>query len=190
MDVSFDALEPEYLDDLKSAVVQRSVSLQATAVAKKLLVNRDRFLAVQHTTGVPALWLMAVFEREGPSFSDYLGNGQPLDHVTTEVPKARGPFASWEAGCDDALTLDHVTQCPEWTWAAACWEWEKWNGFGPREHGRPSGYLWAGASIYKGGKYVSDGVWSPGTWDKQLGCVVIALAIAAIDAEIGHGLQS
>jgi len=190
MDLTFDALKSDYQTDLANMTLNSPQQAQAQAVAKKLLADKARFMAVQSGCGVPALWLMPTFEREGPSFSDYFGNGDPLDKVTTDVPKGRGPFATWEAGCIDALTLDHVTECVAWTWEAALYEWEKWNGFGPREHGRPSGYLWSGTSIYKGGKYVSDGVWSPGTWDQQLGTVIVARAIAALDSEIAAGFIS
>ena len=169
--MTFDQLEPEYIADLAAAKPTRSS--EAVAVAKNLLVNRARFLAMQALCGVPALWVMPVFERENPSFSSYLGNGDPLNRVTVHVPKGRGPFDSWEAGAADALNLDHITQVTGWTWAWACYDVGRWNGFGPRNHGRPSGYLWSGTTIYQGGKYVADGVWSRGTFDHQLGCVEI-----------------
>jgi len=187
MDLSFDTLKSDYATDLANMTPITTQKAQAEAVAKKLLVDKARFMSVQTGCGVPALWLIPVFEREGPSFSDYFGNGDPLDKPTTDVPRGRGPFETWEAGCMDALTLDDVTKCAAWTWEAACWEWEKWNGFGPREHGRPSGYLWSGTSIYKGGKYIADGVWSPGTWDQQLGTVILGKALAALDSEIAAG---
>jgi lysozyme family protein len=183
--VTFDQLEPEYVADLAAAKPTRSS--EAVAAAKRLLLHRDRFLAMQAKCGVPALWVMPVFEREQPSFDTYLGNGQSLHHRTTLVPRGRGPFDSWEDGAADALELDHITDVSEWTWPRACYQWELWNGLGPRRHGRPSGYLWSGTSVYRGGKYVSDGVWSRGTWDHQLGTVILARAIAELDAEIGAG---
>lgn len=161
--------------------------LAAKSIAVRLLKSRDRFLALQTACGVPALWVMPVFERENPSFQTYLGNGDPLDKATTHVPRGRGPFSTWEAGAADSLTLDRVTLCPQWTWERACYEWELYNGFGPRQHSRPSGYLWSGTSEYRGGKYIADGVWSRGTWDHQLGCVIVAKQIASLDAEIGKG---
>ena len=183
--MTFDQLEPEYVADLANAKPTRSS--EAVAVAKNLLIHRDRFLAMQSLCGVPALWVMPVFERENPSFNSYLGNGDPLDRVTVHVPRGRGPFDSWEKGAADALTLDHITQVKIWTWPMACYEWELWNGFGPRNHGRTSGYVWSGTTIYQGGKYIADGVWSRGTWDSQLGCVEIARAIAELDSEIAKG---
>jgi lysozyme family protein len=188
--VTYAALKPEYEADLAAMKFTRGT--QAAAVAKWLLNFKSRFLAAQHMCGVPALWLMPVFYREKPSFNSYFGNGDPLDRPTAHVPRGRGPFKSWEAGVTDALTLDHVTTVAErlgpWDWPLACYEWELWNGLGPRHHGRPSGYVWAGTSVYQGGKYVSDGVWSPGTWDQQLGTVALASAIAALDSEISMGM--
>jgi lysozyme family protein len=182
---SFEALKSDYTQHLTA--FQPTKAHLAAITAKRLLQHRDRFLALQSLCGVPALWVMPVFERENPSFSSYLGNGDPLDHPTTHVPAHRGPFNTWEEGASDALKLDHVDQCPEWTWEGACFEFEKWNGFGPRNHGRPSGYLWSGSNQYLGGKYIADGVWSRGTFDQQLGCVAIAKAIADLDHEIAQG---
>jgi lysozyme family protein len=183
--MNFDAVKAEYESDLATAKPTRSS--EAISAAKTLLVNRDRFLKMQALSGVPALWVMPVFERENPHFDSYLGNGDPLSHPTVHVPRGRGPFASWEEGATDALKLDHITGTTDWTWSWACYRWELWNGVGPRNHGRPSGYLWSGTTIYQGGKYVYDGVWSRGTWDKQLGCVELARAIAELDPEIGKG---
>jgi lysozyme family protein len=183
--MNFDSLESEYANDLALAKPTRSTD--AIVAAKRLLVHRERFLLLQKNCGVPALWVMPVFERENPNFDSYLGNGQSLRHPTTLVPKNRGPFSSWEAGAADALTLDHITLVNDWTWPRACFQWELWNGFGPRDHGRPTGYVWSGTTIYQGGKYVADRVWSRGTWDHQLGTVILARAIAELDAEIGGG---
>lgn len=184
MDLSFQALEPEYTRRLTTMKLLKPVL--AKAEAERLLKYKPRFMKVQEECGVPALWLMPVFEREGPSFTAYFGNGDPLDRPTVDVPEGRGPFATWEEGCADALKLDDVEEA-RWTWERACWHWEKFNGFGPREHGRPTGYLWSGTDQYRGGKYVADGVWSPRTFDRQLGTVVIAKAIAGLDHEIAGG---
>lgn len=185
MKLTFDALQPDYERWLADYKPLRP--LDAHAAATRLLVHRDRFLSLQEACGVPALWVMPVFVRENPSFNSYLGNGQPLTHRTTEVPAGRGPFDSWEEGAADALKLDDITEVGNWTWAMGCYEWEKWNGFGPRRHGRPTGYVTAGTNIYAGGKYISDGVWSRGTWDHQLGTLILAKTIAELDPEIGKG---
>ena len=192
MNLTFEGLEPDYTKRLAAWKPKlRSGQDNPNTVAKKLLENKQHFLELQSLCGVPALWTMPVFEREGPSFACYLGNGDPLDKPTTDVPEGRGPFATWEAGAMDSLQLDHVTNAGTWTWEMACFQWESWNGFGAREyHKRPTGYLWSGTNQYAGGKYISDGVWSRGTWDEQLGCVILAKAIADLDAEIAAGFVS
>ena len=187
MNLTFDVLKDDYARHLSEMKLTRQH--EAEAEAKALIAHRDRFLALQEKCGVPALWVMPVFYREGPSFSDYLGNGDPLDKPTTHVPRGRGPFATWEEGAADALALDHVTQHAEWTWEWACWEWEKYNGMGARIRGRTSGYVWSGTDQYAGGKFIADGVWSRGTWDKQVGCVAIAKEIARLDAQIQIGFH-
>lgn len=189
MNLTFAALEPEYTHRL-AAMKLLSVPA-ATKIAVAILPFKQRFLDVSTATGVPALWLMATWDREAPAinrFDCYFGNGDPLDRPTTDVPQDRGPFTgtdAWEKGCIDALHIDEVSSETQWSLVRMCWHWEKWNGFGPREHGRPSGYLWAGTDQYRGGKYVADGVWSPRTWDKQLGCVIIAKELVALDASLG-----
>lgn len=185
--MTFDDLKSDYASHLAEMKFTQETS--AKVIATRLLKNRDRFLSLQTECGVPALWVMPVFERENPDFNAYLGNGDPLSKPTVHVPRGRGPFSSWEAGAADALKLDHVMLCPEWTWERACYEWELWNGFGPRSHGRTSGYLWSGTSEYHGGKYISDGVWSRGSWDHQIGCVIVSKVIAEMDEEIGKGFS-
>lgn len=181
--MNFEALQGEIAKDLAEAKVLRP--LNALAVARRLLASKDRFLGLEKLCGVPALWTMPVFEREGGGFSAYLGNGDPLTRATTDIPRRRGPFASWEEGAQDALRLDHIAEADEeWSWALACYKWELWNGFGPRLHGRPTGYVWSWTSVYAGGKYVADGVWSRGTWDQQAGCVAIARAIVSLAPEL------
>jgi lysozyme family protein len=64
-----------------------------------------------------------------------------------------------------------------WTWARACYEGELFNGFGPRAHGRRTGYLWSWTNIYTGGKYVADGKWDPDTQDQQCGMVPMMAAL-------------
>lgn len=189
MNYTFDEVHSDYATRL-AAMKMTAHDADITSVAERLLVHADRFMALQKQCGVPALWVMPVFEREEPSFNAYLGNGDPLHTKTVHVPRGRGPFATWEDGAADALALDHITLCKDWTWERACYEWELWNGFGPRNHGRSSGYLWAGTDQYAGGKYVADGVWSRGTWDHQLGTVAIARKIASLHPEIASGFSA
>lgn len=189
MDLSFGALENGIAAQIAAATITQATA--AKKIATNLLENKQRFLSVQNETGVPVLWMMPVFYRESPSFDAYFGNGDPLNEVTKDVPKGRGPFASWEAGTLDALNVDHITAVEDWSWARMCYQWESWNGFGMREyHARPSSYVWSWTNIYQGGKYIHDGPsgWSPGTWDKQCGCYAIAKSIVGLDPSLDIGV--
>jgi lysozyme family protein len=185
MDLSYSTLKADYTSELAEMHRKLRGSQENPDVAARgLLAHKDRFLAVERSTGVPALWLIPVWYREDPRFDRYFGNGDPLDRKTTDVPRGRGPFATWEEGCEDSLTLDRVVaafKAFDGTWEFLCYHWESWNGFGPRERGRPSGYLWSGTDRYAGGKFTSDGHWSRGTWDEQLGCVILAKSIVGIE---------
>ena len=160
--------------------------------AEELLKFKDRYVAAFTRSGIPALWYMVINERESSSnFGTYLGNGQSLHRVTTLVPAGRGPWATWEDGAIDATTYDHVGRPgPEgWTWAWFLYRCEAWNGFGPRLHGRHTGYLWSGSNVYDtepegGGKYVADGVWDASAHDPQLGCYPLARAILQLDPSL------
>jgi lysozyme family protein len=136
---------------------------------------------------------MPVHYRESDvDWQTYLGNGDPLDKATTHVPQGRGPFDTWEAGALDSLEYD-ATACrltPHPTWALACYAWESWNGFGTREHGYASGYLWAGTDQYLGGEYDYDGHFSANKYDYRLGCVILAKAIVGLDPSLDFSVNS
>lgn len=176
MNHPFPELEPGYNSLLAHLVVWESAAVDVEA--RRLLGFLPKYADVQRRTGVPAIWLATVFEREASSnFRLYFGNGDPLSSVTTHVPAGRGPFVgptAWEDGCIDAMGVDKIDQVTGWTWARLCYEGELWNGFGPRAHGINTGYLFSGTSAYTEGKYVEDGVWSATTQDRQLGIVPVA----------------
>ena len=114
-------------------------------------------------------------------FDTYLGNGEPLDEVTTLVPAGRGPFDSWEEGAIDALTYDGLTEVTDWRLEKMLFHLEKYNGLGYHNKGLPSPYLWAGTTIQEPGKYVADGSSTPMPWDQQPGCCGVLYAIHRLD---------
>ncbi len=146
---------------------------------------QNRYLKVQATTGVP-WWFVAVIHRmecDG-RFDQHLHNGDPLTAKTTHVPADRplSPVWDWEISAADALTMkgfgtDKVRRLPDgspdWTLPTVLWRLEAYNGFGSRNHGVRSCYLWAKSNLEQPGKYTSDGVWNPKAVSKQTGAAVI-----------------
>lgn len=192
MQYPYDALKQENATLLASAHILPSVLPTALNVAKRLMQSRSRYETIQQLTTVKVVPCACIHEREcDADFRCALCNGERIigtDRKTTLVPRGYGPWATFEAGAQTAFAidgLDKVAALPEgWTFERAVYEWEIYNGIGPRSHGRHTGYNWAGTNIYNGGKYVSDGVWNPNAWDTQLGCVTVALAITQIAPDL------
>ena len=70
-----------------------------------------------------------------------------------------------------------------WTPARACYEIEKFNGFGYRNHHRQvkSPYLWSFSNHYACGKYVADGRFSTDAVDAQCGAIPLLKRIMELD---------
>ena len=182
MSYVFSALAADYNRCLSICETLPSWKRKIDKRSSDILKLKSHYESVSSKTNVPILWLMVINERESSSnLNTYLGNGQSLRRRTTEVPRGRGPFATWEEGALDALHVDRIDSVTDWTWNKMCYEEELWNGFGPRMHGKHTGYLWAGTNIYDGGKYVSDGVWSSRVWDTQIGTVPLMRSLVALD---------
>lgn len=185
------ALRSEYERLLATERVTRTK--QVDQVARKLLkpAIMDQHKSVEEQTGVPAVLLATLFEREASSdFTKALGQGDRWDRVSVNVPRGKGPFKSWKAAAIYYVHYDHLDDATAaWSLPYCCWKGEIWNGFGPRNHGRPTGYLWAGTTIYDppkgpGGKYVSDGVWSGSTVDQQLGIIPVILRMIELQPDL------
>lgn len=188
----FLTLESEYRQRLATLTVTRlSVAKRR---ADQLLHNPQtiwNFRPVQQELGIPMVWMICSFEREsGMDFSRSPAQGDRWDRVSVNVPRGAGPFKSFTESAIWSYKHDGIDKnSAPWSWPYACWAWEKFNGFGPRDHGRVSGYVFAGTDQYdppsgRAGKYVSDGRWSPSAVDGQLGCVPLALELIKLDPSL------
>src|ERR1700688_2290546 len=190
MEHPYSVLAQEYTSLLAQMRITNPAMVRA--VAGLLLGFRERYSQVYAKTGVPVIELTALNEREsGSDFRTYFGNGDSLSRPTIHVPKHRGPFPTWEAGCIDALHLDRLDliayQPGGWTWARACYEAEIFNGFGYRQYGIHTPYLWAGSNIYDSGpaaKFDKDGHFERGLRDKQLGCLPLMATLVELDPSL------
>lgn len=155
---------------------------QYKALGLEALSYKPRYQGVEVGTGVPWMMIAAIHMREASfDFDTYLGNGEPLDQVTTLVPAGRGPFDSWEEGAIDALTYDGLTEVTDWRLEKMLFYCEKYNGTGYHSKGLPSPYVWAGTTIQEPGKYVADGKFDDDYWDTQPGCAGLLYAIHRLD---------
>lgn len=181
-----DVLEQEYREELSIVTITK----QGVATQRAMDLNRRVaiYQEIEKRSGVRALWLMGINEREsGGNVRCYLGNGQSLKHRTTIVPKGRGPFLDdmpedFIKGALDSLEVDHIPVMK--TWEDMCYYGELWNGFGPRARGIRTGYLWGGTSLQQRGKYVADHMWDSSVMDTQLGLVAIWRALITVNPSL------
>jgi len=189
-------LESEYAAYLAHLSVTPSKTGAIDAAAKRILrpENMDVYQAAVEGTQIPAAFIGVLELRESncdPTRA--LGQGDRWDRVSVNVPRGKGPFKSRLDAMKFYIHYDGIDDNTHpWAMEYGCYRGEGWNGWGPRMRGRPTGYLWAGTSIYDrptgaGGKYVSDGVWSPTTYDVQLGIVPVLLRIAQLRPEFAIG---
>ena len=178
----------EYVAYWKKMVVDAAKAQAVDQLARAILTDKARYRSIERVTGVPWYMVSVIHQRESDrDWDTYLGNGQSIHRVTTIVPKGRGPFGSFEAGAIDAFDYDGLSRIKSWPIERCAYECERFNGMGYRGHGVPSAYLWSWSNIYRGGKYVSDGVWSSSARDAQCGTMPILQTLAKLDPSIQFG---
>jgi lysozyme family protein/peptidoglycan hydrolase-like protein with peptidoglycan-binding domain len=181
----FEDLKADYAELWHGMQVRPEKTAEVDRIARALIALKPRYQAVARPTGVPWAVIAVLHQRESDAdFRTYLGNGEPLTRQTRLVPAGRGPFESWEAGAIDALKLDGLDKVDEWTPERACYEIEKFNGFGYRNNHPEvkSPYLWSFSNIYSSGKYVADGRFSAAAVDQQCGAMPALKRIMELDA--------
>jgi lysozyme family protein len=160
---------------------------ELTTEAKMILASKTRYAGIEALTRVPWYMVGVIHLREANlNFTAYLGNGQPLQHRTTEVPIGRGPFDTWEAGALDALHVDGLINVPDWRLEKILFRLEGFNGYGysSMHPPRPSPYVWGATSVQVRGKYVADHRFDPNVWDTQPGCAPVLKIIAQLDPSV------
>ena len=145
--------------------------------------NQHRYEAVAQQTGVPASLIAALHYRESSSnFNTYLHQGDPLGQPAVHHPANIPVFYQWEDAAVHALNskswlrsqLDmHAGTTDKASLATFA---EAYNGLGYHYRGLTSPYVYAGTDVYKGGRYVRDGVFDANSWDQRPG--VMALLVS------------
>lgn len=146
--------------------------------SSKILANIKRYQFIQKETGVPWQLVAGIHGLEASfRFDACFANGDPLNKVTTHVPKGRGPFLTWEASAIDELQRHHTDAIHHWTIPLCLQFGERWNGLGHlRKHPDVNTpYLWSFTNLYTKGKYVADGKYDPNAVSKQVGVAALFL---------------
>jgi lysozyme family protein len=188
-DLAYFAINPHtfasYLagyNDLWSRMAVTKVA-EATKQVRLIAKYADVYKRVEAATGVPWLVVGLLHLREaGPQdvgkWKGILHNGQAIvgtGRKSTIVPKGVGPFATWHEAAVDAIKREGLDKL-DWSKdgpALTAYVSETFNGFGYRQHGIPSPYLWGGSTVQKRGKYVADGKYDASTMDPQIGTMTL-----------------
>jgi lysozyme family protein len=190
---SFEQYRAAYNVNWANLRIRPERAAEVTREVNKLLAGKTRYLACEKRTGVPWWFIGLTHYRESHyNFNTYLGNGQPLNRVTTIVPKGRGPFATFEDGAEDAMKQMGFIGLKDWGIARTCYRLEAYNGFGYHSKGVNSPYLYGGSNIYgppeeRGGKYVADHVFNSNVVDKQLGTLTLLKKLVEVDSSVRLG---
>src|SRR6266404_3391391 len=172
MSYSFEQTRVGYAMLWKSATVLPERKAAARALAEKIVASKARYQLVEAKTGVPWYLVGCLHYRESDfNFGTYLGNGQSLLRITTEVPVGKGPFGSFEEGAEDALA--HLKRVVLWTIERDLYETEEFNGEGYFHQNVNDPYVWSWTNQYTSGKYVRDHVFSHSEKDPQCGVAAI-----------------
>jgi lysozyme family protein len=160
--------------------------------ARYAIENKAIYQAIETFSEVPWGMVAVIHRREGDGdFHTYLGNGQPLAHRTTIVPRGRGPFLGSHAfidGAIDALRIDGLLDVKDWRLEKQLFWLESFNGWGYGS--RPSPYVWGGTNIQIAGKYIRDHVFDAHVWDPQPGCAPLLATIAELDPSVQFARES
>lgn len=178
--------------------IKPASAAEFNSVAKRLCASKERYQHIADATGVPWFIVAVIHERESSgNFTEQLGQGDPLGHVSIHAPKGRGPFFNHpdDLPGQDAFyraALDALIDCPphaarnkDWSAGGSLTQLEQYNGLGYAERGISSPYIWSGTNQYVSGKYVSDGKFSATEVDEQLGCAGLLHAMMSFDNSIG-----
>ena len=188
----FPSLKAEYADLWQRMQIRPERVTEVNAIAIRLIGFKSRYQQVTAMTRVPWFIIAVLHQREASAdFAGVLHNGEKIigtGRLTRLVPANRGPFSTWEESAVDALTMSphKLQQVDSWTIERACYEIERYNGFGYRNlHPEvKSPYLWSFSTNYTSGKYVADGQFSSSAVDKQCGTMPILKRMMELDASV------
>lgn len=187
-DLSFAALEPEYLELWQAMQIRGDRLPAAQRILGKMLQQQDRYIKVSKLlNNMPWVFIACLHSMESSlSFDCHLHNGDPLTARTVQVPAGRPkigrPPFSWEESAEDALRMKGFHKLTDWSVPSMLYQAEAYNGWGMRMYHAETltPYLWAGSSHYSKGKYVADGKYDPNAVSGQIG-VAVLLNVLGVD---------
>jgi lysozyme family protein len=201
----YSKLAPEYQSLWETMKIVRDAA-ELNRLATKIKQYQAVYQKVQDEVGVPWQMVAVIHVREAGEtdigqWKRVLHNGERiigLGRKTKLVPAGRGPFKTWHEAAIDALKLKGFDKIKSWPVARVLYSLEPYNGYGYRQMGLRSPYLWASTNHQQKGKYVADRVFDANVMDSQIGCAALlkfldfgkpttSIATAAATVVVGAG---
>jgi lysozyme family protein len=176
------SLKSEYDQLWRTCAIRPNRVAAVNALADRLVASKARYQAAGKPSAVPwfVVGVIHVLEASG-DFTKHLHNGDPLTARTVRVPAGRPtagkPPFTWEQSAADAIALK-LKGWTDWSIPGTLYVLERYNGWGYRDRGHTSPYLWSFSSNYVKGKYVKDGVFDPNAVSAQCGAAVMLRRLA------------
>jgi lysozyme family protein len=173
-----DALRREYNRFYSTLVIKPNKVADVDNTIKRILIGKPRYIEVSKRTGVPWEIIGVIHHLECDcNFNCHLHNGDPLARRTVNAPKNRPvagfPPFKWEDSAVDALQFQELHKWKDWSVSGTLYKLELYNGFGSRNHGVASPYLWGGTTFYTKGKYILDSKWDANAISAQIGASAV-----------------
>jgi lysozyme family protein len=174
-------------DSAKLSIDNYSLTCLKHAKYTALQYRDYQYKPIELATGVPWYVVAALHMRECDfDFRCTLHNGEKIigtNRVTEEVPKGRGPFATFKDGAIDALVQGGLNLVKDWSLENTLKVCEAYNGLGYLRYHQSvmSPYLWSCTSVYSCGLYDSDGSYDPELKDKNAG---VAALFKCLDGDV------
>jgi len=185
-------VKQQYEKLFKSCRITKKAATVVELVSK-IRQNRSKYSAISQKTGVPwyFIGLIQALEETSFAFKGHLHNGDPLNVLdkktkqmkfarTVRVPKGRplappkdGKLYTWEESALDALALKGLINQQDWSIPMMLFRLESFNGYGYRQYGVNSPYLWSCSQHYTKGKYIRDHVFDKDAVSQQVGSAVL-----------------
>lgn len=160
-------------------IIRDAAELERTS--DKIKLHKEVYQKVEKETGVPWQMVAVIHVREA-GLSDVgvwkgvLHNGEKIvgtGRKTRLVPTGKGPFDTWHQAAVAALKDKGFDKIKPWPVSRMLWALEPFNGYGYRNKGLRSPYLWASTNHQQPGKYVADHKFDPTVMDTQVGCAAL-----------------
>lgn len=180
MAISYEKYKDEYQRLWDTMKIIRDAP-ELSRVSQKISKHQIVYQNVEKATGVPWQMIAVIHLREAGEgdigvWKGVLHNGQKIvgtGRKTTIVPIGRGPFDTWRDAAIDALKLKGFDKIKDWPVSRMLWALEPYNGYGYRNKGLRTPYLWASTNHQQPGKYVADHVFDPNVMDRQIGTAAL-----------------